>query len=865
MKTRLQTFLTPPVFDNEEKSLTASLLYALFALVIGISLLLTIPLSFFISPGGWIIGTQGVVGILICIVLAFFVRRGIVRPVAYFLVGAFWALNTWTVFSAGGIHADAFGNFMVIIFATGLLLGPVAGIGITVLSALVGLGAVLAEVNGLLPTDTLGQTPYTLLYSHIVLFTLVVMLQGISARMMRTTLRRARESERQYRSFLENIPAITYINGLAHNSPTTYVSPQVEGLLRYPKQRFLDDPFWWNKLVHPDDLERVERENEHANATGHPFIIDYRLIAQDGEVKWVHDEAVLIRKEKGEPQYWLGVWTDITARKQIETALAQERDLLQALMDNIPDLIYFKDTFSRFIRINQAMVRHLGVIESDQAAGKTDLDFQAPHLAQAFFDEEQEMLKTGNPVIDRLEFNPSQDGQLRWISATKVPLYDEHKKITGLVGISRDVTESKLALQILEKQATELATVARVSAAVSTLLNPAELLQTVVDLTKESFKLYHVHIYLLHEDEQSLFVAAGSGAAGREMQASGWQIPFDHPHSIVARVARTRTGERINDIQETSDFLFNPFLPNTRAELAVPMIVGDQLLGVFDLQSEMIGKFGEDALQVYLALAQQMAVALQNARRYELVQTFNADLETRVQQRTAQLEAANQELESFSYTVSHDLRAPVRAMAGFSSILLEEFAHVLPVEAQGYLQHVRAGAERMGQLVDGLLTFTRLGRQAIVRQRVEVTTIARQVYDEMIETQLGRKITVSMKQLPPSEADPALLRQVYLQLFDNAFKYTQAEPEAHIEVGAFEQNGQHVYFVRDNGIGFDMQYANKLFQVFQQLHLPGEYEGTGIGLALVKRIIEKHHGRIWARAEPGVGATFFFTLEQEPV
>ena len=737
---------------------------------------------------------------------------------------------------AGGIGTDAFSIFMVIIFVTGLLLGAKAGGIMTAKCDMVGVGVVIAEVNGLLPDDAIGGTPYTQLASHVTLFILVAMLQGYSAKITRTALQRARESEHQYRSLLENIPAITYINTLDVTAPITYISPQAEHLLGYSQQAFFDNPLLWRTLLHPEDRGRVEKENLATNTSGQPFIMDYRLITKDDQIKWVHDEGVLIRDEKGIPQYWLGVWTDITARKQIETDHIHERELLQALLDNIPDLIYFKDASSRFIRVNRAMAEHIGLDHAEQAVGKTDFDFQPPYLAEEFFKEEQEMMQTGTPVIDHMEFNPFKDGQPRWISATKVPLYDHEGRLTGLVGISRDVTENELAFQTLEKQATELATVARVSAVVSTRLNPSELLQTVVDLTKESFKLYHAHIYLLSEDEQSLIVSAGAGEAGRMMQLQAWQIPFDHPDSIVANVARTRTGALINDVRETSHFLPNPLLPYTRAELAVPMIVGEQLLGVFDLQSETIGRFDEDDLQIYLALAQQLAVALQNARRYELVQAFNADLETRVQQRTAQLEAANKELEAFSYTISHDLRAPVRAMAGFSSILLDEFAHTIPLEAQHYLQHVRAGAERMGQLVDGLLTFTRLGRQAIIRQPVDVTQLARQVYDELIEMQLGRKTNFVLHPLSSCEADPALLRQIFIQLLDNALKYSQSEPETRIEVGSFEENDQTVYYVRDNGIGFDMQYAHKLFGVFQQLHLPGEYEGTGIGLALARRI-----------------------------
>ncbi|NUM46583.1 MAG: PAS domain-containing protein, partial [Anaerolineales bacterium] len=308
-----------------------------------------------------------------------------------------------------------------------------------------------------------------------------------------------------------------------------------------------------------------------------------------------------------------------------EAQYREQRDLLQALMDNIPDMIYFKDTASRFIRINRSQAKLLGVTDPAQANQKTDMDYLPQELAQAFYEEEQTLIRTGKPVVDRLEFNPTQEGRPRWISATKVPLRAASGQLIGLVGISRDVTEREATRQMLEKQATELATVARVSAAISTRLDVSELLQTVVDLTQTQFKLYHAHIYLLSDDEKTLTVAAGTGEVGRRIQTQGWQIPCDHPHSIVARVARTRHGALYNDIHTAPDFLPNPLLPNTRAEITVPILAADQLLGIFDLQSDQVERFKEEDIQIYTALAQQLAVALQNARRYELAQAEIAE------------------------------------------------------------------------------------------------------------------------------------------------------------------------------------------------------------------------------------------------
>jgi PAS domain S-box-containing protein len=241
---------------------------------------------------------------------------------------------------------------------------------------------------------------------------------------------------------------------------------------------------------------------------------------------------------------------------------------------------------------------------------------------------------------------------------------------------------------------------------------------------------------------------------------------------------------------------------------------------------------------------------------------LNDELENRVIERTAQLEAANKELEAFSYSVSHDLRAPLRAMNGFSRILLEDYASQIPEEAQRYLHIVRDNARQMGQLVDDLLDFSRIGRQALKKERVAPAEVARQVLDDLQSEQRGRKVDFSIGDLPEAHADSSLLKQVYANLLGNALKYTRGREEAQIEVGStVNGHGETVYYIRDNGAGFDMKYAHKLFGVFQRLHRAEEFEGTGVGLATVQRIIHRHGGRIWAEAEENKGATFYFTFQ----
>jgi PAS domain S-box-containing protein len=267
------------------------------------------------------------------------------------------------------------------------------------------------------------------------------------------------------------------------------------------------------------------------------------------------------------------------------------------------------------------------------------------------------------------------------------------------------------------------------------------------------------------------------------------------------------------------------------------------------LNARRVSQTGGPGLRIFLAIEDvtEKYQAREEARR------LREELEDRVQQRTAELEA-------FSYSVSHDLRSPLRALEGFARILLEEYAPNLPPEGQEYVRDIRRNAQKMGQLIDDLLAFSRLGRQPLQRHRVAPVALVREVLGDLRPEQEARRIEVVIGDLPTCHADPALLKQVWANLLGNAFKYTRKHDPARIEVGCREQDGERVYFVRDNGAGFDMRYAGKLFGVFQRLHKAADYDGTGVGLAIVQRVVHRHGGRVWAEAAVNRGATFYFTL-----
>ena len=256
--------------------------------------------------------------------------------------------------------------------------------------------------------------------------------------------------------------------------------------------------------------------------------------------------------------------------------------------------------------------------------------------------------------------------------------------------------------------------------------------------------------------------------------------------------------------------------------------------------------------------ARELAISV-GTRRNETLLRSNSEIKG-LKQQSAELEAANLELESFSYSISHDLRSPLRCIQGFSRILLDEHSANVSAEVHEYLQDINRNAVRMGNLIDDLLTFSRLSRQSLSTQAVMPSKIIETVLDELRSEHEGRNVEIVVGDLLSCQADPSLLKQVWVNLLANALKYSRKRDPARIEVGSRLEGDECVYFVRDNGVGFDMKFAGKLFGVFQRMHLDSDYEGTGVGLAIVQRIVHRHGGRTWAEASPDQGATFHFTI-----
>ncbi len=449
----------------------------------------------------------------------------------------------------------------------------------------------------------------------------------------------------------------------------------------------------------------------------------------------------------------------------------------------------------------EALGRHASLIVSEQARPLVDRVWQAL-LAQkgGIYSTNENLTKDGRTIT------------CEWFNA---PLVGAGGQIIGVASLVQDVTERRQAEEALRESE---------------------------DKYRQLFELESDAIFLIDNETGQILEANAAASA-----------LYGYPRQELLR-------------KNNSDLSAEP--EDTRRVTQTTPVITDQVVfvplrfhrkrdgAVFPV--EITGRFFTwRGRHVHIAAIRDIT---ERVRTEEELRRLNEELERRVVERTSQLEAANQELEAFAYSVSHDLRAPLRAMAGFSRILLEDYASQVSIEAQDHLRRVHDNAQKMGQLIDDLLAFSRLGRQALQVQPVEPADLARQTLAELQEEQAGQRVEISIGELPPCQADPVLLKQVFVNLLGNALKFSRGREVARIEVGYQEVDGETVYFVRDNGVGFDMAYADKLFGVFQRLHGADEYEGTGVGLAIVQRIIHRHGGRVWAEAEVDKGATFYFTL-----
>ncbi len=620
------------------------------------------------------------------------------------------------------------------------------------------------------------------------------------------------EAEERFRAFFDNAPIGKSMT--APDGKLLRVNRAFGEMLGYSLEEMQKVSF--AEITHPDDVAE-SRECVRALLAGEcdTWTMDKRYIAKDSHLVWTHVITRLQRDEQGNPRHFLTHIVDFTQLKLAEFALRASEQRQRRLYESGLFGVIFWNMAGQILDANDKFLEMVGYTRDELEAGRIDwVNMTPPEYAHLDIASVAELKETGaNRAAFEKVYLRKDGSQLPIIIAGS--MLDEER--TNGVAFVLDITERKLA----EAQVSEQRTLLR------------NLLESAGDA------IFSVNRDYCYTNFNSQHAAVMKALYGCEIELGHSLFDYqrlDDGIQAKRNIDRALAGERFTDEGYSGD--------------------DERVRAYFEVSHYPIRDDSDNIVGVAVFARDTTA----RRRAEEALRLLNAELDQRVSERTAELEASNKELDAFSYSVSHDLRAPLRAIDGFTRILSEECAPQLDTEGQRLCSVIRENTARMSRLIDDLLAFSRLGRAAMRPATVDMQALANDAFKNLTDPESRSRIDFTVNDLPCTVADPTLLLQVWMNLLSNAIKFSSKRERATIKVTAEEVDGECVYVVSDNGAGFDMQYRDKLFGVFQRLHSSKEFDGTGVGLALVQRILRRHGGRVWAESKLDHGATFYFAF-----
>ncbi len=620
--------------------------------------------------------------------------------------------------------------------------------------------------------------------------------------------------------------------------------------------------------IHPKEMPQLLEFAKSVYQQGHGWTNEFHCLTKQGIFKPTEISASIFAYEGH--NYLLAIVRDISARKQAEEA----RNRLVAIIENSPDFIGFGtlDKPPKLLYINQAGLNMVGLESLNNIENFSIIDFLTDQ-EQSHYKKEilPKVLQQGHWEGETF-FRHLKTGKSIPVHQHLFTIKDPEGQTIGVGTITRDITHLKKIQQALERAhqklerqaekalyryAKRLETLQVIDRAILSARSSEEIAQAALQYIQQLIPCHRATVSVFDFQNNTGTVLA-TFVKNKTHVGTGLKLPIQ----VFGLVEELKKGKPriVDDVFSSPQ---PPVIEKLKAEgirsfLNMPILIRDELIGTLNLGSKKTKAFTQEHLEIAREVADTLAIAMYQARLNEQLRSYAEELEKRVQERTA-------ELESFSYSVSHDLRAPLRAIDGFSRILEEEYGSRLDAEGQRLLGIIRNNTKNMGQLIDDLLVFSRLGRKELQITEIDLEKIAQDIFNELTLAETDRKITLTLKKLPKVYGDATMIRQVMINLISNAMKFTRPKKVAKIEIGVNKKASETVYYVRDNGVGFDMKYVDKIFGVFQRLHTSEEFEGTGVGLAIVQRVIHRHGGKVWAKGQINRGATIFFTLPKKEI
>jgi len=574
--------------------------------------------------------------------------------------------------------------------------------------------------------------------------------------------------------------------------------------------------------------------------------------------RWLVINAIpAFKAGETKPDHVFVTMHDITERKQSEERLKKSEQKFRSTISNLDEGYYSVTMDGLLLEHNQAFCRILGFDSTADLKG-----VRLPGYWQ-YPDEWKKYLEaiSANNSVSNYQINVvSRTGEKRSVLANAHLVKDGDGHPLRIEAVFLDITDRIRLEESLQRHSGRLQNLHKIDKAIlSGVETPEAIIQKTLHHIRSLLSSQHASIGMFDFEKETLQLFTSNIKDQSIDVANRYLISNALGDLEILRGKRMDVAEDISTRSLPPDLQQIFQSEGIMSCINVPLVSGEKLIGVMNLGWEDPRSFTPEELEIASEVADEITIAIEQVRLRQAAKHYAEELEKRVEERTSQLLAANEELEAFSYSVSHDLRAPLRHINGYISILSKRLQN-LPEKEKHYLETIADSARQMGVLIDDLLNFSRTGRKEMQLTTVDMNVVLQDAMQVIKHESFGRGIKWEVAELPQVVGDYSLLRLVWLNLLNNSVKFLRVNVSALIEVGFVDDNNEFVFFVRDNGVGFDMQYAHKLFGVFERLHSAQEFEGTGIGLANVRRIILRHNGRIWAEAEVDKGATFYFSL-----